>query len=61
MVLVVFGNENEFVVVFDDCNNNKHMSIYSGFATRNQEHFYDQIVYNLLSTLLLRIAKFYRG
>ena len=36
------------------------MSIYSGFATRNQEHFYDQIVYNLISTLLLRVAKFYR-
>lgn len=37
------------------------MSIYSGFATRNQENYYDQILYNLISTLLVRISKFYRG
>ena len=37
------------------------MSIYSGFATRNQESYYDQILYNLISTLLVRISKFYRG
>lgn len=36
------------------------MSIYSGFATRNLEQFYDKMIYNLLSTLLLRVAKIYR-
>lgn len=36
------------------------MSIYSGFATRSQEQYYDKILYNLLSTLLLRLTKFYR-
>jgi len=37
------------------------MSIYSGFATRNQEQFYDKILYNVISTLLVRISKFYKG
>jgi len=36
------------------------MSIYSGFATRNQEQYYDKMIYNLISTLLLRIVKFYK-
>lgn len=36
------------------------MSIYSGFATRNQEHYYDQILLNIMSTLLTRLLKFYR-
>lgn len=36
------------------------MSIYSGFATRNLEQFYDRMLYNLLSTLLLRVAKLYK-
>lgn len=35
------------------------MSIYSGFATRNLEQYYDKILYNLISTLLLRLSKFY--
>lgn len=50
----------ELVVVLMDAIIIIIMSIYSGFATRNQEHFYDQILYNLVSTLLLRVAKFYR-
>lgn len=37
------------------------MSIYSGFATRNQEHFYDKILYSLISTLLVRVSKFYKN
>lgn len=37
------------------------MSIYSGFATRNQEQFYGKILYNIISTLLVRISKFYRN
>ena len=37
------------------------MSIYSGFATRSQENYYDQILYNVLSTLLVRISKFYHN
>ena len=37
------------------------MSIYSGFATRTQENYYDQVLYNLISTLLVRISKFYQG
>lgn len=37
------------------------MSIYSGFATRNQENYYDQVLYNVISTLLTRIGKFYRN
>jgi hypothetical protein len=36
------------------------MSIYSGFATRNLEQFYDRMLYNLLSTLLLRVTKIYK-
>ena len=36
------------------------MSIYSGFATRNQEQTYDKMLYNLISTLLLRLGKFYK-
>lgn len=36
------------------------MSIYSGFATRNLEQYYDKILYNLISTLLLRLSKFYK-
>ena len=36
------------------------MSIYSGFATRTQENYYDQILYNVISTLLVRISKFYQ-
>jgi len=35
------------------------MSIYSGFATRSLEQYYDKILYNLISTLLLRLSKFY--
>lgn len=35
------------------------MSIYSGFATRNQENYYDHILFNLMSTLFVRIVKFY--
>ena len=37
------------------------MSIYSGFATRTQENYYDQILYNIISTLLVRISKFYQN
>lgn len=37
------------------------MSIYSGFATRTLENYYDQLLYNILSTLLTRISKFYRA
>ena len=37
------------------------MSIYSGFATRNQENYYDQVLYNVISTLLTRITKFYHN
>lgn len=37
------------------------MSIYSGFATRGQENYYDQVLYNVISTLLTRVAKFYRN
>ena len=37
------------------------MSIYSGFATRAQEQYYDKILYNLISTLLLRLSKFYNN
>lgn len=36
------------------------MSIYSGFATRSLEQYYDQMIYNLLSTLLLRMTKLYK-
>jgi hypothetical protein len=36
------------------------MSIYSGFATRSLEQYYDKMLYNLLSTLLLRLTKFYK-
>lgn len=36
------------------------MSIYSGFATRTQENYYDQVLYNVISTLLMRISKMYR-
>ena len=35
------------------------MSIYSGFATRNQENYYDHILFNVMSTLLVRMIKFY--
>ena len=35
------------------------MSIYSGFATRTQENYYDQVIYNVISTLLVRISKIY--
>lgn len=35
------------------------MSIYSGFATRTQENYYDQVLYNVISTLLVRISKIY--
>ena len=37
------------------------MSIYSGFATRSLEQYYDKILYNLISTLLLRLSKFYNN
>lgn len=37
------------------------MSIYSGFATRNLEQYYDQVLYSVISTLLTRITKFYRN
>lgn len=37
------------------------MSIYSGFATRTQENYYDQILYNVISTLLVRVSKFYHN
>lgn len=43
-----------FIKLFDS------MSIYSGFATRSQEQYYDKILYNLISTLLLRLSKFYK-
>ena len=36
------------------------MSIYSGFATRSLEQYYDKMLYNLISTLLLRLTKFYK-
>lgn len=35
------------------------MSIYSGFATRNQEQAYDQCIYDMLFVLQKRILKFY--
>lgn len=35
------------------------MSIYSGFATRQQEEQYDQIISNILYILQKRICKFY--
>ena len=37
------------------------MSVYSGFATRNQEKHYDQVIYNVISTLMVRIVKFYKS
>lgn len=37
------------------------MSIYSGFATRNQEKHYDKILYNVISTLMVRVLKFYKN
>jgi hypothetical protein len=36
------------------------MSVYSGFATRAHEKHYDSIIYNLISTLMVRIVKFYQ-
>lgn len=36
------------------------MSIYSGFATRNQELLYDTLIGNVIAALSLRIVKFYR-
>lgn len=36
------------------------MSVYSGFATRNQEQLYDNLVGNVLAALSLRIIKLYR-
>ena len=37
------------------------MSIYSGFATRQQEHAYDNLLVDLVSVLQKRIIKFYTG
>ena len=37
------------------------MSIYSGFATRQQEHSYDCLLYDLIEVLQRRIIKFYTG
>ena len=37
------------------------MSIYSGFATRQQEHSYDNLLYDLIEVLQRRIIKFYTG
>lgn len=36
------------------------MSIYSGFATRVQENYYDELLFHIISTLLTRIIKFYQ-
>lgn len=36
------------------------MSVYSGFATRNQEMVYDSLIGNLLAAMALRIVKFYK-
>lgn len=37
------------------------MSIYSGFATRQQEQAYDNLILDLISVLQRRIIKFYVG
>ena len=37
------------------------MSIYSGFATRQQEQTYDGLLLNLIDVLQRRIVKFYVG
>lgn len=37
------------------------MSIYSGFATRQQEQSYDSLILDLISVLQRRIIKFYVG
>lgn len=37
------------------------MSIYSGFATRQQEQTYDNLIVDLISVLQRRIIKFYVG
>jgi hypothetical protein len=37
------------------------MSIYSGFATRQQEQAYDSIVCDLIEVLQRRLIKFYAG
>ena len=37
------------------------MTVYSGFATRNEEKHYDKVLYNVISTLMVRIVKFYKS
>lgn len=37
------------------------MSIYSGFATRQQEQTYDGLLHDLLDVLQRRLIKFYTG
>ena len=37
------------------------MSIYSGFATRQQEHAYDALLVDLVTVLQKRVIKFYTG
>lgn len=37
------------------------MSIYSGFATRQQEHAYDHLLLDLIMVLQKRVIKFYTG
>lgn len=37
------------------------MSVYSGFATRHQEHKYNSLIETLIIALKKRIIKFYQG
>lgn len=41
--------------------NKNKMSIYSGFATRQQEQAYDSLVADLIQVLQRRVVKFYAG
>lgn len=54
---------SEYLIVWKSIaiiNKNK-MSIYSGFATRQQEQSYDNLILDLISVLQRRIIKFYVG